>query len=206
MDLDYDYLCKTVIVGDAGVGKSSLITRYSDGVFSAAHIPTVGVDFKIRTLTVDGRRVKTQLWDTAGQERFHSIVSSYYRGAHAIVLVYDVNSPETFEHLKRWLADVRMYASPHAVVLVVGNKHDSATQQLGVAEEEAHGWAETNGCQFMMASAKCNMNVDAAFDAMARQFLEVPKLANKSIASIQASIMQNNNAAVSGSVPSACGC
>ncbi len=185
MDLDYDYLCKTVVVGDTGVGKSSLILRYSDSVFTTSHIATVGVDFKIRTVDMDGVRVKTQLWDTAGQERFHAIVASYYRGAHAIILVYDVNDIPSFDHLWVWLAEVRLHASPHAVVLVVGNKRDSPDQKLAVPENKAREWATSNGCEFIMTSARNNSNVDEAFDSLVHQFLESPVRHNKRKSPVQ---------------------
>jgi small GTP-binding protein len=174
MELDYDYLCKTVIVGDSGVGKSSLILRFSDGVFTTSHIATVGVDFKIKTIEQEGKRVKTQLWDTAGQERFHSIVTSYYRGAHAIILVYDVMDPESFASLSKWLADVRSYASANAVVLIIGNKCDAKDRRMAVPEADARAFAEANNCAFVLTSAKNNTNVDEAFESIIRQFLDGP--------------------------------
>ena len=100
---DYDHLFKLLIIGDSGVGKSSLLVRFADNTFSGNYITTIGVDFKIRTINVNGERVKLQIWDTAGQERFRTITSTYYRGTHGVIVVYDVTSGESFVNVKRYV-------------------------------------------------------------------------------------------------------
>uniref|UniRef100_A0A8C6PJH6 RAB35, member RAS onco family n=1 Tax=Nothobranchius furzeri TaxID=105023 RepID=A0A8C6PJH6_NOTFU len=106
MARDYDYLFKLLIIGDSGVGKSSLLLRFADNTFSGSYITTIGVDFKIRTVELNGEKVKLQIWDTAGQERFRTITSTYYRGTHGVIVVYDVTSAESFVNVKRWLHEI----------------------------------------------------------------------------------------------------
>ncbi|XP_067375913.1 ras-related protein Rab-35b isoform X2 [Channa argus] len=106
MARDYDYLFKLLIIGDSGVGKSSLLLRFADNTFSGSYITTIGVDFKIRTVEINGEKVKLQIWDTAGQERFRTITSTYYRGTHGVIVVYDVTSAESFVNVKRWLHEI----------------------------------------------------------------------------------------------------
>uniref|UniRef100_A0A8B9YXC0 RAB35, member RAS oncogene family n=1 Tax=Bos mutus grunniens TaxID=30521 RepID=A0A8B9YXC0_BOSMU len=106
MARDYDHLFKLLIIGDSGVGKSSLLLRFADNTFSGSYITTIGVDFKIRTVEINGEKVKLQIWDTAGQERFRTITSTYYRGTHGVIVVYDVTSAESFVNVKRWLHEI----------------------------------------------------------------------------------------------------
>uniref|UniRef100_A0A8C1K3J7 Si:dkey-16l2.16 n=1 Tax=Cyprinus carpio TaxID=7962 RepID=A0A8C1K3J7_CYPCA len=103
---DYHHLFKLLIIGDSNVGKSSLLLRFADNSFSGSYITTIGVDFKIRTVEIDGERVKLQIWDTAGQERFRTITSTYYRNTHGVIIVYDVTNPESFVNVKRWLNEI----------------------------------------------------------------------------------------------------
>ena len=107
-----DYIFKILLIGDSGVGKSCLLLRFADESFTQSYISTIGVDFKIRTVEVEGTRVKLQIWDTAGLERFRTITSSYYRGAQGIILIYDVTSPESFANVKNlWADEVKKYAN-----------------------------------------------------------------------------------------------
>merc|ERR1712154_604897 len=107
---EYDYLFKLVLIGDATVGKTSLLLRFADDCFEDNYISTIGVDFRFRTLTIDGELVKLQIWDTAGQERFRTITSAYYRGADGIILIYDITNPSTFSHVQDWLNEAQQYA------------------------------------------------------------------------------------------------
>lgn len=118
-----------MIIGDSGVGKSCLLLRFADDTYTDSFISTIGVDFKIRTVDLDGKTVKLQIWDTAGQERFRTITSSYYRGAHGIIVVYDVTDKESFENVKSWMAEIERYASDGVSKLLVGNKSDMTEQR-----------------------------------------------------------------------------
>ncbi len=127
---EYDYLFKLLLIGDSGVGKSCLLLRFSDDTYTESYISTIGVDFKIRTIELDGKTVKLQIWDTAGQERFRTITSSYYRGAHGIIVVYDVTDQETFNNIGHWLEEIKRYACDGVNKLVVGNKCDLVSKRV----------------------------------------------------------------------------
>merc|ERR1712166_916991 len=122
--MGYDYLFKLLLIGDSGVGKSCLLLRFADDTYTETYISTIGVDFKIRTVEIDGKVIKLQIWDTAGQERFRTITSSYYRGAHGIIVVYDVTDEDSFTAVQRWLSEIDRYCHEHVNKMLVGNKCD----------------------------------------------------------------------------------
>lgn len=165
---DYDYVSKLLIIGDSGVGKSSLLNRYTDDGFTCdSSFPTIGVDFKVRTVQVDDAVVKLHIWDTAGQERFRTITRSYYRGASNIVIVYDVTNKKSFENLHMWLSDIAQYASFNANCLLVANKSDMVHQRE-VGYEQGQFFADLHGMSFVETSAKTAANVEQAFLSIAR--------------------------------------
>jgi Ras-related protein Rab-1A len=171
MKRDYDYLFKLVLIGDSGVGKSCLLLRFADDNFTDSYISTIGVDFRFRTVTIDKKTVKLQIWDTAGQERFRTITSAYYRGADGIIMVYDVTSPESFDHVEEWLSEVDRYANENTAKLLVGNKAD-LIEEKQVSEETAQRFADKLGISFLETSAKTATNVDAAFLTMAKELIK----------------------------------
>ncbi|KAI4356625.1 hypothetical protein L6164_000634 [Bauhinia variegata] len=166
MNPEYDYLFKLLLIGDSGVGKSCLLLRFADDSYIESYISTIGVDFKIRTVEQDGKTIKLQIWDTAGQERFRTITSSYYRGAHGIIIVYDVTDQESFNNVKQWLSEIDRYASDSVNKLLVGNKCDLTANKV-VSYETAKAFADEIGIPFMETSAKDATNVEQAFMAMA---------------------------------------
>ncbi|XP_018335926.1 ras-related protein Rab-35-like [Agrilus planipennis] len=169
MAKDYDHLFKLLIIGDSGVGKSSLLLRFSDNTFTGSYITTIGVDFKIKTVNIDGQRVKLQIWDTAGQERFRTITSTYYRGTHGVIVVYDVTNGETFANVKRWLHEIEQNCDVVNRVLV-GNKNDCPDRKV-VLTEDAKRFADTMGIQLFETSAKDNINVEEMFLSVTRLVL-----------------------------------
>jgi len=162
LNAGYDVLVKILLVGDAGVGKSSLLLRFADDTFTSTFISTIGVDFKIRTVEIGGLRVKAQIWDTAGQERFRTITSSYYRGARGFLLVFDVSDVESFNNLRAWFNEIEGYASEERTILLIGHKQDMYDQRQ-VDREVAEKFATEHGMDYVEASAKTGENVDEAF-------------------------------------------
>ncbi|KQK08318.1 ras-related protein RIC1 [Brachypodium distachyon] len=168
MNPEYDYLFKLLLIGDSGVGKSCLLLRFADDSYLESYISTIGVDFKIRTVEQDGKTIKLQIWDTAGQERFRTITSSYYRGAHGIIVVYDVTDQESFNNVKQWLNEIDRYASENVNKLLVGNKCDLAESRV-VSYEAGKALADEIGIPFLETSAKDATNVEKAFMTMAAE-------------------------------------
>ena len=117
----YDHLIKLLLIGDSGVGKSCLLLRFSDDQFTTSFITTIGIDFKIRTVDLDGSRVKLQIWDTAGQERFRTITTAYYRGAMGILLTYDVTDEQSFDNVRNWMRNIEQHATENVCKILVGN-------------------------------------------------------------------------------------
>ena len=169
MDSQYDYLFKILLIGDSGVGKTSLLFRYVEDVFNPEFQSTIGVDFKICTLAIDGRQVKMQLWDTAGQDRFRNIVASYYRGAHGIILVYDVSSQASFENIQNWMEEAQKHLNEHIPRLLVGNKVDMSPHE--VSTEAGESFAKSHHMGFIETSAKSAVNVRELFEQMVRGIL-----------------------------------
>uniref|UniRef100_A0A0K8SQM5 Ras-related protein Rab-1A n=1 Tax=Lygus hesperus TaxID=30085 RepID=A0A0K8SQM5_LYGHE len=168
MNPEYDYLFKLLLIGDSGVGKSCLLLRFADDTYSESYISTIGVDFKIRTVNLDGKTIKLQIWDTAGQERFRTITSSYYRGAHGIIVVYDCTDQESFSNLKQWLEEIDRYASDGVNKLLVGNKSDLTAKKV-VDYATAKEFADHLKIPFIETSAKSAANVEQAFMTMAAE-------------------------------------
>jgi Ras-related protein Rab-1A len=164
----YDYLFKLLLIGDSGVGKSCLILRFADDTYTESFISTIGFDFKIRNITIDGQDVKLQIWDTAGQEKFRTIASGYYRGAHGIALVYDITDLESFNNIKQWAEEVKRYASDHVKCILVGTKSDLTAKRV-VQPTEAQEFADSKGWPFIETSAKNDVNVTEMFTALAAE-------------------------------------
>ncbi|CAG2168511.1 unnamed protein product, partial [Oppiella nova] len=163
---EYDYSFKLLLIGDSGVGKSCLMLRFADDKYIESINSTVGVDFKSRTIELDGKRVRLQIWDTGGQERYSTITSSYYRGAHGIIVVYDVTDMKSFQNVKKWLREIDLYVSDNVNKIIVGNKCHLTTKKV-VDYATANEFAENLGIPFLETSAKQATNVETAFITIA---------------------------------------
>ncbi|XP_056332290.1 ras-related protein Rab-25b [Danio aesculapii] len=164
-DEAYNFVFKVVLIGESGVGKSNLLSRFTKNEFSHDSRTTIGVEFSTRTVQLNGLTIKAQIWDTAGLERYRAITSAYYRGAVGALLVYDISKHLTYESAERWLKELYDHADPHIVVMLVGNKSDLAAVR-SVPTEDAKDFAEKNGLLFMETSALESVNVEAAFNTV----------------------------------------
>jgi len=168
---------KLLLIGNSSVGKSSLLLRFSDEQWlpEDESSATIGVDFRVHKMEVNGKRVKLSIWDTAGQERFRTITSSYYRGAQGIILVYDVSNRESFEALPRWYSELETYVSSSVVKILVGNKVDKEfSRQVPVAE--AQQFASRMSTLFIETSAKTSVGVKEVFQEVVEKILDTPEL------------------------------
>ncbi|MED6121862.1 Ras- protein RABA1f [Stylosanthes scabra] len=169
---EYDYLYKVVLIGDSGVGKSNLLSRFTKNEFSLDSKSTIGVEFATRTVHVHDKVVKAQIWDTAGQERYRAITSAYYRGAVGALVVYDISRHVTFENVERWLKELRDHTDTNLVVMLVGNKAD-LRHLRAVPTDEAKEFAEREKIYFMETSALESLNVDSAFTEVLTEIYNV---------------------------------
>jgi len=173
---NYDYLFKLLMVGDSGVGKTSILLQFTQNEFNVSTRSTVGVDLKVKMMKFRNKSVKLTIWDTAGQERFRTLTSSYYRGAHGIILVYDVTSSESFQNIKDWLKEIDIYSTnDDAVKMLVGNKIDKNTERK-VSRDEAIAFAKSLNMMYIETSAKTKIGVQNAFEELIQKILDVPAL------------------------------
>eukprot|EP01029_Cantina_marsupialis_P006745 TRINITY_DN17444_c0_g1_i1.p1 TRINITY_DN17444_c0_g1~~TRINITY_DN17444_c0_g1_i1.p1 ORF type:complete len:203 (-),score=37.12 TRINITY_DN17444_c0_g1_i1:580-1188(-) len=171
MSARYHQLLKLVVIGDSCVGKSCLLMQFADGAFTTSFMSTIGIDFKIKTITINKEKVKLQVWDTAGQERFRTITTAYYRGAQGIIVVYDVTELNTFRNVRRWMEVIKTHAPDDVKVVLVGNKCD-AMQRRMVSFEEGKKLADEYDVLFFETSAQQNHNVSEMFHATAKEILK----------------------------------
>lgn len=169
---DYDYLYKIVLVGDSGVGKSNLLTRFTKNEFNYKSSTTIGVEFSTRTVEVQNKKIKAQVWDTAGQERFRAITNAFYRGAVGALLVYDITKHESYTNVENWLKELREHGDSKMVHMLVGNKSD-LKHLRAVPTEEAASFAEKNNLSFIEASALDSNNVDTAFENVLKDVFSI---------------------------------
>ena len=161
-DDDSCRIYKILLLGDSSVGKSCLLLRYCDDSFQEIHLATIGLDFRLKTLEFEGKKIKAQIWDTAGQDRFRAITKNYYRGANGILLIFDITDRSSFEHIRNWIEQIKEEAPEQIIIYLVGNKIDNKNNRL-VSNEEATKLAEEFGLKYFETSAKSNENVDSTF-------------------------------------------
>jgi len=179
-DDDYDYLFKVVLIGDSGVGKSNLLSRFTRNEFCLESKSTIGVEFATRSIKVDGKTIKAQIWDTAGQERYRAITSAYYRGAVGALLVYDITKQVTMENVERWLKELRDHADSNIVIMLVGNKSD-LRHLRSVQTDDAQAFCEKENLSFIETSALESTNVEEAFKKILTEIYHI--VSKKSLAS-----------------------
>ncbi|KAL6071645.1 Ras-related protein Rab-13 [Balamuthia mandrillaris] len=167
-----DFVFKLLLSGDPGVGKSSLLLRYSENTFNESIGDSIGVEFKTKMIGLEGKTIKIELWDTAGQERFRTITSAYYRGTDAIIFAYDITDQDTFANVAKWMHEAKRYAGEDTLFWLVGTKLDLEAKRA-VSEEEARNWAEDESCSYIETSSKNDVNVTDLFTQLAFQILKI---------------------------------
>lgn len=168
MESDYKYLFKLILIGDSGVGKTSVLSRYLDEDIQENHISTIGVDFKIKTIVHNGETVKLLLWDTAGQEKFSAITKSYYRGSHGIIIIFDVTHKDSFTSIDKWMKKVKENASEDVEFIIIGNKCD-LTDEIVIKRENVYEFLDSNKIdrsKYYETSAKENICIADAFNKL----------------------------------------
>lgn len=181
---DYDFLYKFLLIGDSGVGKSSLLMRFSEHMFSESISATIGIDFCLKTIDIDGKIAKLQIWDTCGQERFKSITASYYRGAHCVLVVYDVSNRISFENVQMWLSELKKNC-PECMPILIANKCD--VKERAVPHHEGADLANKLGILYYETSAKTNDNdLKEIFTEVSKILIRkrIPSIQNKKITPI----------------------
>lgn len=167
---------KILMIGDSGVGKSSLLLRFTDNYYDSDQPSTIGVDYKVRLSVIDGQNVRLNIWDTAGQERFRTLTPSYYRGAHGVIIVYDTTNVDSFNSLQTWINEMGTYCTnPDFVAMLVGNKTDRKEERT-ITREQASQFARRHSMLFIETSAKLNEYVQVAFEELVRKILQTPTL------------------------------
>ncbi|KAI8636632.1 rab11 protein [Parasitella parasitica] len=179
-DEEYDYLFKVVLIGDSGVGKTNLLSRFTRNEFNLESKSTIGVEFATRSIQVDNKVIKAQIWDTAGQERYRAITSAYYRGAVGALLVYDISKHSTYDSVDRWLKELRDHADSNIVIMLVGNKSD-LRHLRAVPTDDAKRFASDNGLSFIETSALDATNVDQSFQQILTEIYRI--VSNKALES-----------------------
>lgn len=169
---DCDYIFKIIVIGDSGVGKSSLTVRLSEDVFYKDYASTIAIDFRMHQMTFMDKRVRLQIWDTAGQERFQSVATAFYRGANGVMLCFDITHRPSFLHLEQWTERIRQQALPGIPCLLIGCKSDEARTGRQVTKEEATAWAAQHNMQYVETSAKEKENVLPAFQSITKSIFE----------------------------------
>lgn len=164
----YDYLIKCLLIGDSGIGKSSLMMRFTEDMFIEKYMSTIGVDFKIKTMNYKNKLIKFQIWDTAGQDRFRTITSSYYRGSNAIIICYDITEIASFQNVKKWMEEVKMYSIAKPILILCGTKNDLDNKRQ-ISKNEGEEYAKKNGMIFFETSAKNNININDIFEIIAEK-------------------------------------
>jgi len=177
-----DCVYKVLLLGDSSVGKTCFLLRYCDKTFQEAHLSTIGLDYRLKTMTLkSGKNIKLQIWDTAGQDRFRAITKNYYKGANGIILIYDVTNLQSYENVKNWITQIKDEANPNVIIYLAGNKVDVKDEERVVKTEDGQRIADEYKLKFYETSAKSGINVNIIFEELVENVdeiyskLEVPK-------------------------------
>ena len=169
-----DCVYKVLLLGDSTVGKTCFLLRYCDKTFQEAHLSTIGLDYRLKTMTLEnGKNIKLQIWDTAGQDRFRAITKNYYKGANGIILIYDVTNMQSYENVKNWIAQIKEEANQNVLIYLAGNKIDVSEDLRVVKTEDGKKIADEFKLPFYETSAKSGTNVNKIFEELVVNIDEV---------------------------------
>ncbi len=186
----YDYIFKVLLLGDSSVGKTCFLLRYSDDTFVENHISTIGLDYRLKMINLsDNKIIKMQIWDTAGQDRFRAITKNYYKGAHGIILMFDVTSTMSFNNIKNWLLQIKENSSDKILIVLVGNKVDAINRRV-VSKDDADKVAREYNLSYFETSAKDNLNVQETFSFLTK---EIYAVAEKSTAGTKLKVIKKKS-------------
>jgi small GTP-binding protein len=167
----YDEKIKLMIIGETRTGKTSLISRYCKGDFAESpYLSTIGIDFQIKNLTINSKKIRLQIWDTAGQERFRNIAKNYYQSSDGFIIVYDITNSESFQTLDYWVEEIKSNSHEFTKMILVGNKCD-LEEERQVKKEEGKDYAKKEKIKFYEVSAKEGTNINTAFDTLVKDIL-----------------------------------
>ena len=173
-----DSVYKVLLLGDTKVGKTCFLMRYTDNTFQETHMSTIGLDYRLKTMKLSsGKNVKVQIWDTAGQDRFRAITKNYFKGAHGIILIYDVTDEQSFDNVSNWINQIKEEASDNVIIFLVGNKIDDVDHRK-IQIENGENLANTFKLEFFETSAKTGENVQKTFQTLVQKIDEIYSLNN----------------------------
>ena len=168
---EYEMMIKVILIGDSGVGKTNIMSKYLKNQFMENSKATVGVEFGSKLFNHEGHKIKAQIWDTAGQEKYKAITGAYYKGSKGAFVVYDITRKETFVSVERWVNDLKSTSDPKLTIILIGNKNDMEDQRQ-VTKEQGEEKAKSFGCAFLETSALSGDNLDKAFTLMVKEIFE----------------------------------
>ena len=167
---DFDIKLKIMVLGESMVGKTSLITRYTNDKFGGRYLCTVGIDFQKKKIEKNGKRVLLQIWDTAGQERFRNVTKNYFQASQGFVLAYDINNKESFEKVQYWVEEIKSNAEEKIKCILIGTKCDLDKRE--VSEEEGQNLGQKYSYKFLETSAKENININETFETLVSEIMD----------------------------------
>ena len=172
--MNYDQKCQLLIIGDSTVGKTSILSRFTNGIFNSNYLATVGLDSFTKDEIIDDKTVRIKIWDTAGQERYKSLTKGFFRNAEGVMLVYDVTNSETYENLKFWLQSIKNNTSPdmgEIPIILIGNKIDCEDREVKL--EEAENFWKEQGYPYFETSAKTGENIDNTIKYLVKKVINI---------------------------------
>ena len=168
---EYEMMVKVILIGDSGVGKTNIMSKFLKNKFMEESKATVGVEFGSKLFDLNGHKIKAQIWDTAGQEKYKSITGAYFKGSKGALVVYDITQKSTYESLEKWVNDLKSAGDPKITIILIGNKSD-LEENRQVSKEQGEEKAKSFGCAFLETSALSGDNIDKAFNLMVKEIFE----------------------------------